>query len=46
VRLILIPFFNQLTVEEKGYWHFMQDSSTIHTANSLWMSLLELSVND
>jgi hypothetical protein len=34
VRLILLPFFDQLTDEEKLYVHVMQDNAVIHTANS------------
>jgi hypothetical protein len=27
-RLILAPFFNELTEEEKIYWHFTQKNAT------------------
>jgi hypothetical protein len=31
VRLILLPFFNQLIDDEKSYGHFMQDNAMAHT---------------
>jgi hypothetical protein len=33
-KLILSPFFNQLTDEEKSYGHFIQDNATAHTVNN------------
>jgi hypothetical protein len=42
VRLILSPFFNQLTDEEKSYGHFMQDNATAHTANNSVVALDEV----
>jgi RNAse (barnase) inhibitor barstar len=34
MRLILSPFFDQMTDEEKLYRHFMQSNSMAHTANN------------
>jgi hypothetical protein len=34
VKLILSPFFDQLTADEKWYGHFMQDNAIAHTANN------------
>jgi hypothetical protein len=31
VRLILSPYFNHLTDDEKSYEHFMQTNATAHT---------------
>jgi hypothetical protein len=42
VRLILSPFFDQLTDEEKSYGHFMQDNATAHTANNYMVALDEV----
>jgi hypothetical protein len=42
VRLILSPFFDQLTDEEKSYGHFMQDNATVHTANNSMVALDEV----
>jgi hypothetical protein len=42
VRLILSPFFDQLTDEEKSYGHFMQDNATAHTANNSMVALDEV----
>jgi hypothetical protein len=35
VRLILTPFFRELTEEEKTDGYFVQDNATTHTANHL-----------
>jgi hypothetical protein len=42
MRLILSPFFGQLTDEEKSYWHFMQESGTAHTTNNSIVALDEV----
>jgi hypothetical protein len=41
VRLILSPFFGQLT-DEKLYGHFMQDNVTVHTAKNSMVALDEV----
>jgi thiamine phosphate synthase YjbQ (UPF0047 family) len=42
VTLVLSPFFDQLTDEEKSYRHFMQDNATAHTANNTMVALDEV----
>jgi hypothetical protein len=42
VRLILSPFFGQLTDEKKLYGHFMQDNATAQTANNSMVALDEV----
>jgi hypothetical protein len=41
VRLILTPFFSQLT-DEKSYGYFMKDNITVHTANNSMVALDEV----
>jgi hypothetical protein len=42
VRLILSPFFSQVTDEEKLYGHFMKDNATARTVNSSVVALEEV----
>jgi hypothetical protein len=46
VTLILSPFFDQLTDENKLYRHFMQDNAMAHTANSSVVALHEFLGNE
>jgi hypothetical protein len=41
-RLIISPFLDQLTDEEKFYGHFMQDNATVHTAKNSMDALSEV----
>jgi hypothetical protein len=41
-RLIILPFLDKFTEEEKFYWHFMQDNATIHIAKNSMAALSEV----
>jgi hypothetical protein len=42
VRLILSPFFDQLTGEKELYGNFMQDNATAHIAKNSMAALDEV----
>jgi hypothetical protein len=46
VRLILSPFFDKTTDDEKSYGHFKQNNSRAHTTNNSLVAFMKSSANE